>query len=177
MWGIQRTSTLPVEAGLVLYSIGECGNTALSLFLQCAVCHYIPQWIIAEHLSFLTWMDTLLSPSVLWQSCDMYCSRCFVMHGALLSEPLLSIFSTYTWENQWNVCQNCPYFWGSIQWTMNFITENGSRLKRVCHFVPISCRLPHMHLPPQVQSFVYHSQCSFSGAKHILPCCNREWRA
>jgi hypothetical protein len=169
MWGIQRTSTLPVEACLVLYSFVEDGNTAPSLFLECGISPYIPQWIIAEHLSFPEWVDTHLPLSVLWQSCDMYCNRFCEIQGALLSEPLLSIFLPIQEIISGKVCLNSPHFRGTHHWTMNFLTENGSRLKCMWHFVPISCRPPHMHPPPHVQSFVYHSQCSVSWAENVLP--------
>jgi hypothetical protein len=44
------------------------GNTAPSFSLHCGISHYLPQYILAEHLSFPTWMSTPLPPSAFWQS-------------------------------------------------------------------------------------------------------------
>jgi hypothetical protein len=63
------TSSLPLEACLVLYPFGEGGNTAPCFFL-CAVSPDLPQQIPTEHLSFSTWMNTTLLPSMSWQSYD-----------------------------------------------------------------------------------------------------------
>jgi hypothetical protein len=86
------------------------------------------------------------------------------IQGLPILQVFIICFLAYMGHNYWGtVCKNSPLLMiTSVD--NNSPTENGSHLVCIYHFVLYT----YTHIPPCIESIIYHSQCSVSPGSVIF---------